>query len=782
MTKTTSGHPERRRVSTLLPVRYQISIIYLGDSRIRPDMSSDPAADMMIPPPYRCRYRLLEHVGADGAERSVAPLTPIPNQVREFDTGATNDAAAKFFSAGGTAVNPTRDGVYKIMVTDNHGTRTAENLDLLGNNGDTNSNPAYYKARGWMGDVIPAVPFRIVVRRFIGNDQFDVPTGFKAVVQVKDAKEELDQNDGRRRTFLNDFFKKYNRNDGHDTEGDDNMLARFAQDSELAREANQHGYNATKVLRKLTYASQPLIATSSATLAQQQWSDTSPSQAAGSEARATKFDLELKDETLPNGTTVKTGIADFVFTPWPAGGDNHRFLIGLFKGSDDIRDTREQRRTVQLTDDHDSVIRKPRMYTTPRFVFWRRIEWALCVLANNLDENALDWDAIITMYRKCFIEVSRPAHFTRLARTAWRQMLRDLIPQNGTTTPIFNDDTKWTDAVYTERFFPTDLHPLPELRGPQDANGRDTFGNSMDILDQCMRRAIRQACTGFSLPDPGAGDAQTKQHDGNGAYMFLAHNTRPMTFLGAYTGDRMFWFSRPPDSPSANATSTGAHEFAHLRSIRHSFTRTDSYSFTDNGGTNKSIEVINPRNGNIFHHDHDGHDAFACLQAYTRPLNAEPCGLCALCLRFYDRTVMQQAANYKREIDQRYGTPILAAVTDSGGSATNAGDTLNECTGGTLNLAIGATVDVLALGPEFRFTDRGGTASDGRLNLTWYRPQPITGNGFSHWSKNNNRCGFAVARDRTSGVCVRLTGASAGDCVVSCTFNGTTVRVTIRVA
>jgi hypothetical protein len=775
--KSAPGAATRRRVSRLVPVEYQLSLVYLGDTRIQPRMDQDPSPNMTMPPPYRCRYQLLEHTGADGAERSVAPLTPIPNVVREADTTADDTAAAKFFGAGGTAVNPPNDKVYKIMITDNHGTRAAENLDLLGDNGDTNSNPSYYQTRGWLGDVIPAVPFRIVVRRVIGAQQFDVAAGLKVTVQVKDAKEEVAQNDGRRRQFLDDFFKKYNRVTGTATAGDDNMLDRFAMNSDLAREPNQHGFNATKVLRKLTYAAQPVIDTSSAALAQQQWSDTSAAPASGRATRAAEFTLELKDETTLDGRTVKVGVADFVFTPWPGGGDNHRFLLGLFKGSDDIRDTRDEGRTVRLVDDQRTAIAKPRNYVTPRFVIWRKIEYALCVLANNLGEDALNWNDIIAMYRKCFVEVARPLRFHRLSRQAWRDLLRAKIPQNAGTTPIFNDDAHWTDAAYSTSFYPAALQALPELAGPNNAAGNPTGRNARNTVVECMKTAVANACTALGLPNPAAGDSQSKQNDPHGAFMFVCHDASPTTVLGSYDGDRMFWFCRPAANPVPNATSTGAHEFAHLRSIRHAITEDRQYNFTPLGAAAKTLYLFNPRNGNIFHHDHDGRDAMACLQAYTRPLNAEPCGFCALCLRFYDRTAIQRAANYKSEIDQRFGPAILAQITGGG-----AGNTLVECTGGNLNLAVGATLDLVALGPETNYTDRGGNNADGRLNLTWYRPQPITGNGFANWTKQNNRCNWSIQRDGTAGVCVRLTGASAGACRMDYTFAGATVSVTITVA
>lgn len=765
--KSAPGLAKRRQVSKLKPVVYRMSLIYLGDTRIKPRMDQNPAANTVAAPPYRCRYSLLKHTGADGAELPVAPLTPIPNIVRTAAGTPQDLAAAQFIGAGGTSVNPAADFFYKVMILDNHGTRAAENLILLGNNGDTNSNPEYYRARGWMGDVIPAVPFRIVIRKFVGNKQFDLPAGLKAVAQVKDPAEEFAQTDGRRLNFIEEFFTKYNAVPGTATVGNDNMLERFALSVAAAREpAAADGANATTVLRTLTYKQAPIIDTASSPLAQQEWGETAAATASTRAARAAEFNLELKDETLLDGTKVRTGIVDLCMAPWPAGGDNFRLLIGLFKGDDDVRDTKDEGRSIVLEDDEQQVIPKPRSYTTPRFVLWRKIEFNICVLANNLGEDGIAWDNIIAMYRKAFVEVTRPKNFVRLTRQAWRELLRAQVAQTPTTAPIFANDLHWTDVAHSNSFFPLALQTVPEVTA-----------DPRTIIIESAKMAIANAATSLGFPSPLSGDAQTDQRDGHGCAMFLVKDATPVSPLGSYFGDRCFWFQQPGATPSPVdwATSTCAHEFAHLRSIRHSFTdSTRVLEGPGGGGGGVNIQLVNPVS-NIYELDHDGRDAWACLQAYLRDLDAQPCGLCALHLRFYDRKILQRDAQLKPNIDDRHGAPVIFELVHDAGTWT-----LVNRTGATINLAVGGAHMLIAAGPQTNYNTREGTSPIGRLNLSYYR-KPGTALFWDNWNKSAPAVDIVGAGD-SAFARLEVTAASVGTSIVTYRLNTTSVTTTFVVS
>jgi hypothetical protein len=772
--KTAPGVVKKRQVSKLKPVVYRISLVYLGDSRIKPRMDQAPVGNALEPNPYRCRYNLLRHVGADGGELAVAPLTPIPNTVRTGATSTDDDRAAKFLGAGGTSVNPPADTPYKIMILDNHGTRTAENLTLLGNNGDTNSNPEYYRDRGWLGSVIPAVPFRVVVRKFVGTKQFDLPAGMKVVVQVKDPKEEFEQNDGRRRNLLEEFFTQYNRNTTNPSEGDDNLLRRYALDQVRARDPhNVEGNDATKVLRSLTYAAEPVVDTSSVNpLPQQEFSATATATASTCATRAAEFNLELKKE-LPAGVSQKpedagkkvdTGVADFVLAPWPGGGDNYRLVIGLFKGAEDIRDTKDEGRAIVVEDDEQQRIAKPRQYTTPRMILWRKTEFNICVLANNLTQDSILWDRIIAMYRKMFIEVTRPKNFVQMTRQAWRDMLRANVAQTATTTPIFNDDAHWDDAAFDDGFFPLALRTVAEVTA-----------NPFALIEQCSRTAIGNACVALNVPSLVTGDPQTDQRDGNGCGMLMIKNGNPIGPLGAYFGDRCFWFQAPAGvaNPVDWATSTCSHEFAHLKSIRHSFTSSRRVQEGPIGVVSPEVELGDPTS-NVYELDHDGRDANACLQSYLRPLTAEPCGVCALNLRFYDRKKMQEAGQFKGGIDRRLGPATFFEIYSDGGVAKI------TAVGGAVTLAVGRTMGICALGPQINYTVREGTNHVGRHNLSYYR-DPVTNNFWSKWGFSNN--GKITVAPNAAGAFSRIvvTASVAGAAWVKYTLDGVETRVDITV-
>ena len=97
------------------------------------------------------------------------------------------------------------------------------------------------------------------------------------------------------------------------------------------------------------------------------------------------------------------------------------------------------------------------------------------------------------------------------------------------------------------------------------------------------------------------------------------------------------------EAPTARpyATSTCAHEFGHVKSLRHAHTNALPVWYIGPGAPVQTL-LVDPNNNNQ-PLDHDSKDAFACLMSYTRPINAEPCGFCALSMRFYDRVEIQKA-------------------------------------------------------------------------------------------------------------------------------------------
>ena len=199
--KTHGGTAGKRTILQLEPAKYQITLLYLGHDRIKHD-----------PAKYRCKYELQE-----GEATIAAKPHKIPNVVRgkneDLDEHALHTATP---GKDADPVNPPGDKKYRVMITDNHGMRSADSSLLGRPGGDTKSKPDNYKEvdgaqkKDWMPDIQPAVPFRVVVRKFFGDKAVDLEdshdsTEMKVVVEVKDPVEEFDQYYGKRRDFLKKF-------------------------------------------------------------------------------------------------------------------------------------------------------------------------------------------------------------------------------------------------------------------------------------------------------------------------------------------------------------------------------------------------------------------------------------------------------------------------------------------------------------------------------------------------------------------------------------------------
>ena len=734
--KKQDGTAEKRTVLGLEPVKYKITLVYLKHDRIKRDPVPASGTALPVvdnPPPYRCQYELRRGAGPPGTLLST--VQEIPNQVRHGTDDAASVKAATPSGDGGDWTNPASDTVYKVMVLDNHGTRTAENLTLLGNDGDDESNIKYYKDRGWLPDVMPAVPFRVVVRKYIGDKQADLDKTLKVVVEIKNPVEEFAQNDGRRKDFLQDFFDKYNRTDTVPDPGDDNALNWFK--GVRTPSAGHPGVQAKEVLRKVKYKDKPVVDVNTADTDVVEF-DKDLSGATAHQTYKAIFELTEVEEDV-SGEKKKVGVADTAFTPWPASGDKYRFLFTLVEGAKDIRDTQDNGAAVTLVDDQDKPIAKPRTYVTGRFVMWRKTQFKLCILANNTLEAHIRWNSVRAMYRKMFLEVVKPASFVTLTREAWTRILKSQY--SGVAN--INSAANYTATVYDTTLF------------PDVVNGSAGF-DAFNAVESFAREAIKRACSDAGIPDPSAGDARTDQRDGNGMFMFLCKDPRVGSVLGAYIGDRIFWMQRPSGgNGTAMATSTCAHEFGHVKSLRHAHTRVEVV-WLMGGGMPTQTMLVNP-NFNNQPLDHDSKDAYACLMSYTRPIDAEPCGFCALSMRFYDRVEIQKQNRYRDEIIERSGPVTMVQYTLSG-----VNHLLTPITGPiALDSSVNQSVDILAVGPEVDYITRGGTAMKGRVNMVVY-PRDET-----PWRRNNNRIGVAYQGTGTHLVRMRVTANSPGVATVT---------------
>jgi hypothetical protein len=733
---TEAGSSEHTTVLQLHPVRYKVSLLYLGHDRIAHDGN------------YRCRYELQR-----GTATIVNKPDLIPNVVRADNSDPAADRAAKPSSQGGDATNPPGDTTYRIMITDNHALRAAD--DLLGRpDGDHESKPDNYRARNWLRDIGPAIPFRIVVKKYVGDNQVDYDASLRAIVEIKDPVEEFDQNDGARRDFLEGFFNKYNRTDADPDAGDDNAPVAFKG----AREASSShaGAKASDLMRDVPYASPPVADLPPGGTNNVPHSQLGTASSARDNVRA-RFSLVARDD----GHGRRIGMTDVAFLPPAVGGDNYRFLITLTDNAEtDVRDLRANGAAIIMADDADGSIPKPRAYVTGRFVVWRRVHFRLLVLVNNTAAADIQWANIQSWYAKAFADVIEPPAGTgvfNLDLATWRtELRREFDP--GNADAAFDNGANFTPALYGAGMFPPFLQ----------AQATTTR------VENLAKRIIRHACGAAAPPiNPAPGD-DTGQDNDVGLFMMFCKLSAQLTDFaaaGAYLGDRMFWFAQ--QASPATTTSTTAHELGHALYLRHSHTVRPVVHYTDTTGATDDICLADGRSNNNLA-DHDQDDAFACLMSYTRPATAQPCGLCALTLRMYDRVAVQRSGQYRNEIMEGLRPVTLVHfIPDPAPPAAPAQPvhSLDERLPPELHL--NRTMDLMAVGPETPFTDRAGTNWNGRTNVSCAADNPA-----SLWSASGaGGATVAMVGDNRA----RVTGTRLGRVTVSYRNGELTASMTFEV-
>ncbi|MGI9013134.1 MAG: hypothetical protein ACR2GY_02680 [Phycisphaerales bacterium] len=677
-------------VVQLQPVTYQLSLHYLGHNRVTHNAR------------YRCFYEL--HEGN-------VPMTTFPRQIPSVIVGSTTNAAdiaaATPHSEGGDSQNPANDDVFRIVVTDNHALRNAD-IGFLGRpDGDTNSKSDSYTNRNWLRDVAPVVPLRVVVRKFVGNTQVDFDKSFKAVVEVKDPTEEVAQNDGQRRSFLEAFFNKFNRTDANPTVGDDNASTVF--DGIRPASASDPGVRARDVLRDVPYASPPVLDVAPAGVDTVSFGSLASAPAFSHQRAA--FTIVARDD----GNGRQVGVSDFAFLPGVVAGDNYRFLIHLVQGNTDVRDLQENGAPVRMTDEVHLDVPKPLSYTTGRFVTWKKVDMRLVILANGTTNADITWASTQAMYQKTFVEIVPPpaANFFTLTAAAWRTELRAHFDPAGTNAQ-FNNAANFNAAAYAASFIPAFL--LPTAANPNAS----TWGDISAVSRRCIRHACGQLVPAIN-PVP-LDDTNQNNLPGHFVVLLRMPNPNPYPAVGAYIGDRIYWFGR--QGSSALTTTTFSHELGHALYFRHSHTQRTDVNYTDAAGNAAVIELTDGRrNNNIY--DHDQVDAHACLMSYTRPLTAEPCAMCALTARMFDRVEIARRNRFGDESMAGLSPArIVVVTTGAAGAAAGAAAGLPQLNETIPNLPNGNQMALMAVGPQRAFTDRGGNANQGRVNMSGSADNP----------------------------------------------------------
>lgn len=625
-----SGHCN---VCGLAGIAYQIQLWYLGHDQIIHDQD------------YCCRYELQR-----GRKTIQSPPEMIPNRITAKRVDEQSERAATptgqpcrpdSAAAGrvGDATSFPADKAYQILVTDNHAL-PASSYNFLSARPVYNATariPAQtkrtdYSAHSWLRDIVPLVPFRVIVRKLCGSSPVNLElakTPVDVILEIKDPLEEFDQNDGRRRTFLEEFFNVYNASVARTDQGDDNADPDFGG----ARSGTQQGLPVSTLIRvpvhpfpvEIGY----LTPRSEAKLKSTEFSEPQLDSPVDRRAR-----LRLT-EVLDNVTATTLGLTDFALRPPPIGGDNYRFLLSLRAGDQDVRERQENGCLIRLVDYKKRDIPAPRAYTTGRFIFWRRVNTRLVVLANETAANDIDWSPVRQAYEKYFMAMEKPAEHRKCSRRHWEAAFRSEL---GTLLPPDLPPETFSQEVYKNNFVPPRIRHLFTDPGTREQRIRAVARNILSRV--CKVNAI----------DPVPED-DPKQRRDKGLYTLCVrqNDNGSIAGLGQYIGDRMLWV-RVGESQAQTAR-TLVHELGHALYLRHSHLGPVALALWDpdpDGGPNPTYIAHAfsepPTIDYIF--EHDQADAFDCVMSQESPVDAVPCGMCGLLLRFYDRKAVVRSREH----------------------------------------------------------------------------------------------------------------------------------------
>ncbi|HHO76974.1 MAG TPA: hypothetical protein ENN05_11205 [Deltaproteobacteria bacterium] len=771
-TKKQEGKTEERTVLVLTPVKYSISLHYLGEKYVKRDEQK-----------YRCRYLFKTEAGAS--------LETLPQCIENLVTGIAPDQDSEDAATPqGGLKNPGTDKAYRLLVTDNHSLASVD-ARLLGNrgspNGDTVSKPAYYKRsnRKWMKDVQPAAPFRVIIRKFHGFDgkeeQVDLDDTLKVVIEVKDPVEETSvyavSDNNTVENCLNDFFKKYNRTDEDPTQGDDNCLDFFKGHRKPSN--SKPGVQASKVIKAAPYIKPPTLDT-----AKDEDLEFKKISSKGN-YKTMWVKLDIKNEKLSDGgKDIKVGISDFVFSPLPIGGDNYRFLIWLVNNSGkDVRDTKINKAEVFLLDDKNADIPKPRAYCTGRIVIWRKIDIRLLLTANTLPAADINWGTVKSYYEHTFTEISDPIETIELPLTGWRQSIIDVFNAGAATGDYANMNnfrpagTNPGDPTYNDIY---SVGMFPAFMLPRPGNATTDLRN---LCDDILNKAV-------AALDPVQNPALTAEdrnitRTGEGIYMFYAR-CNAGGLLGVWLGNGKLMVGKHTGAYAGETNETTAHEMAHGFFLRHSNTTTQRrwnaaanswvpfivrYE-TTTGVSNTVINLIDPK-WNCFPQDHDQNYSFKCTMSYLQ--EQQFCAICALTLRFLDKVEIQK--------NSRFGDRIMEGFfedpTDPNNEAKIVYLEYNVANPNNLNLkedipnlAKNTEMYLMAVGPEEAYV-AAGAPSVGRVNISCAHKTPA-----SLWKSSNTAVlSISIVGD----LCIEVKGKKPGTASITYSRNGKSVSADITV-
>ncbi len=828
-------------VLRLLPVSYRISLVFLGERRVRHGSG------------YRCSFTLNsgDRPSPSNPEAGrLRPLDPIPNMAvypsgtAETDSSVpTDDTVSRPLSNGGDNGDLLFDPTYRVSVVDNHGGWGRDATD----SGSTKSRPQAYERNGFNEDIFPDVPFRVIVRKYVGGVQEALSATelgeLRVVIEIKDPPEDLSvPADTGQRAFLRNWVERTRTR--RDEPGDDNCSTDFRGTRDGSSGA---GVTASSVLFNPTYNAQPPVdrpvaATApAATPGPGSPPPSNPLEDVLTHAQATqtavsmldskrgRTELTGVDEPGPSGP-LQVGVSDLIFRPYPASGDNYRFLLHLTDSSGtDVRelelDPSDNFRPVGSTPARSTAggpiataraielrsqserIPQPHCYTTGKFVIWRRINIRLLVFTNSFEppttppaagapphppantiRNAITWADVKRQYREAYIELLDPQDVFLIDEANWQTMLRDYFRSAGVGLTAAQLNAGPYDNFLTA-FFPTFLQlPTP---GWTPSNGGDRYIEwQWEHIGNLTEQAIRRACSALSIPRPRRNDRQQPDPvNGDGFYVFMTRrmiqspgrnvtlpdgSTRTIrnNVGGVYQFDRMFHLIH------VDTTNIFTHELGHALFLRHGTTErltslagtNGTFNYRVGTGTPFAVSLYTMRetDGRPGSHPHPHEHDQADLQ--TCIMSYKNSGTtndyCALCL------LTLRHWDLPRIIARQ--PAATTAGWDPAKIVQISGTTLTESTD-PITLAHGSSVNVCTIANMETHNDSAGRRVARVLETVQNAAYSITPSG----------AGVSVARgaDRNHFVITATAAATVQDYQLQFTVNGTTrasrtVRVT----
>lgn len=698
--KTVPGPTGHNTVLQLAGIQYRIFLYYLGSKRIRRSGQ------------YNCDYEL--HRGADPNPndpdaRKLDPVTEIRNVAifsSDPDSPHFLDAGvSKPLSEGGDNTGPVFDDEYRIVIKDYHGMRNDDVWpgDLLGSGANNTSKPQNYNTRRFDEDIVPDIPFRVVVRKYLAGMPLDLTANelanLRVAWEVKDPDERTDHvSDTGQRDFLKDFIENH-RADSTKV-GDDNCQDTFRG----MRPSGQAGVDPTTVFFSAPYRDQPPI------------DRPAPPPAGGggaanpledvlshNEATATRMtalntqrgvtELTRVEEPFGPGGTLVSGVSDVTFQPYPAGGDNYRFLLTLTDASGtDVRQLRldgDDNFVPAPTGgaapppgtlpiwivENNRQVPHPCCFTSGKFTIWRRINMPLVVFTNSNPilapgatppatggaslNTRITWPDVKRRYKEAFVEISGPGVEHHLDQNGWRNLLQSYFRSAGTGVSLAQINNNANYTGYMQALFPPFLQTPPAgYRAGRDDRWTEW---QWEHLDGLVTRAVRNACNAEGItPRPRRSSRQRNSH---GFCIFLTRDVIPTGVVttsatpgiptgapirqdvgGMYVGEQQFHMI------DSNTTTTLTHELGHGLYLRHGNTAPINNlagsaaptTYVPAAGANiANVQCYSLResDGNgVNHLDHDQADFNDCIMSYENTgANIDFCAVCLLTLRYYDR-------------------------------------------------------------------------------------------------------------------------------------------------